>query len=199
MTSRPLPIASPSTMSDSGSSTTSSCSPSSSPQSKLGSSAGDPAFLGTPFTLERPYEYPFPSPVTESCPNLTLNFIPVVSSLSQNHYLYPHHARSSSQSKNLPMTPTTKIIRDATSALATRLPHISNPPKRNLPSSSLKRRATLAHGTSLHLTMSNEQPPVPPGLLHKDLGQLSPRLRAEGMNLLWRRPKREEEGAAKDH
>ncbi|PVF95092.1 hypothetical protein CPB86DRAFT_788380 [Serendipita vermifera] len=185
-------------MSDSGSSTSAPGSPPSPSQSKMAPSAGDPAFLGTPFTLERPYEYPFPSPVTESCPNLTLNFIPVASTLSQNQYLYPHHARSTSQSKDLPMTHTTKLIRDATSALASRLPHLPNPPKRN-PPSSLKRRATLAHGTSLHLTMSHEQPPVPPGLLGKDLGQLSPRLRAEGMNLLWRRPKREEEGAIKDH
>jgi hypothetical protein len=34
----------------------------------------DAQFLGTPFIIDmqRPYEYPFPSPATESCPNLLL-------------------------------------------------------------------------------------------------------------------------------
>jgi len=37
------------------------------------SSDTESSFVGTPFAfaLERPYEYPFPSPATESCPNLS--------------------------------------------------------------------------------------------------------------------------------
>ncbi|CCA77396.1 hypothetical protein PIIN_11373, partial [Serendipita indica DSM 11827] len=72
----------------------------------------DMPFVGTPFTLgERPYEYPFPSPATESLPNL-----PILSGSSALKHAY--HPRTSSEGNDSPPTLSGTGLVNAASALA---------------------------------------------------------------------------------
>ncbi|KAG8775426.1 hypothetical protein FRC16_004822 [Serendipita sp. 398] len=166
----------------------------------------DIPFLGTPFALERPYEYPFPSPATESFPNLALSSInapynhvlatntmsdtpPTMSStgLVNTAFALQHHVHppSSFVHQN-----TSIFKRRSSSAGATsrRIPTMT--PVSSSSSSSSTSASTLSSTSHLPL---NQKPPVPPGLLGRDVGPLSPRLRAEATAAMWRRNQKLEE------
>ena len=150
----------------------------------------DIPFLGTPFTLgERPYEYPFPSPATESYPTL-----PILSGSSALKHAYT--SRRANDCYDSPPTLSGSGLVNAASALAN---HVHPPSSYAHPVASLlKRRASSAgslssassNGATSHPSATlvlGQEPPVPPGLLARDGGQLSPRLRGETAAASWRR------------
>ncbi|KAG8809393.1 hypothetical protein FRC17_003468, partial [Serendipita sp. 399] len=160
-------------------------------------------FLGTPFAVERPYEYPFPTPASESFPNIALSSI---------NAPYNHVFATSTTSDTPPTMSSTGLV-NAAFALSNHVHPPSSFAHQNTPlfkrrsssagaanrrtpsmtsssSSSSSTSSTLS--SSVHLPLG-QKPPIPPGLLGRDPGPLSPRLRAEANAAMWRRNQKLEE------
>lgn len=158
--------------------------------------AGEPddaPFLGTPFALERPYEYPFPSPNTESCPDLsrTWNSAAAVAAAAAAKSGLPSLSYSNSSSSSSVLAQS--LLSSAKFTVEGGLAYVGNEDaylsslkrkeqarRENL----AKRRATTANILHPLNIPKQTSPPIPPALLSREqagqlspiLGQLSPRL-----------------------
>jgi hypothetical protein len=148
----------------------------------------DAPFLGTPFALERPYEYPFPSPETEGYPNLSKAWTnaAVASGLGYSNSNGNASANGNGNGNaNIPsavlahsLLSSKKFSVEGGLAVAyVGTPHGNIPLKKRQQAREnlAKRRATA--GTVLHpLNIPQaHQPPIPPALLSREhAGQLSP-------------------------
>jgi hypothetical protein len=131
-----------------------------------GANDGDIPFLGTPFAFarERPYEYPFPSPATESCPNLAATS-PTMGTMGLGlvHVPPPSAFLAQSSSQSQPQSALPSVLPPPVSPIAPNaFPASSNsigPFATRMP---LRRRSSYAQGG-----MAMPSPPVPPSLSNK--------------------------------
>jgi hypothetical protein len=135
----------------------------------------DAPFMGTPYIIDmqRPYEYPFPSPATESCPSLLL---PYTHSAPLAHY---NSSTTSSTSTSYtgsatippsPPPPTSIVHRTSTIDSHGYAPYpisTNHPPMSFRPSTLLKRRSS--HRQETIASLSSMPVPIPPRLLARDL------------------------------
>lgn len=134
----------------------------------------DAPFLGTPYIIDmqRPYEYPFPSPATESCPSLLL---PYTHSAPLTHYNSSTSSSAStsySGSATTPPPPTSIVHRTGTIDSNSHGPALyptstSHPPMSFRPSTLLRRRSS--HRQETIASLSSMPVPIPPRLLARDL------------------------------
>ncbi|KIM23827.1 hypothetical protein M408DRAFT_332111 [Serendipita vermifera MAFF 305830] len=155
----------------------------------------DAPFLGTPYIIDmqRPYEYPFPSPATESCPSLLLPY--THSAPLANAYV----------SATTPPPPTSLVHRTSThdghghgAHGSTPYPMsgsaISHPPIAFRPSTLLRRRSS-HHQPDPFSALSSMPVPIPPRLLSKDSPLIAPNPNNNGRQ--WRKSRRtDSEGGA---
>ena len=104
---------------------------SSNPNTHHNSSMGtaDAQFLGTPFIMDmqRPYEYPFPSPATESCPNLVLPY-------ARGHSVaHPHPNAPQMQSPQYMHSPPSYTTTSSSGSTSTSSSLTSSPPSATSP------------------------------------------------------------------